>query len=97
MNTKESPHGPVDRLVRRLREAAKNGALPIGEAWNLIDEAADAVEKLRQVLGDLLLWFPDEPSPPEWRFLAGEHGADEAVQAAREALDEDDEDDEVTP
>lgn len=74
-------------LVGRLREAAKNGALPIGEAWNLMDEAADAVEKLRQVLGDLLSWIPDKPSPPEWRFLTGEHGADAAVQAAREALD----------
>lgn len=31
-----------------LREAAKNKALSIGEAWNLLDGAADYIETLRE-------------------------------------------------
>ena len=33
-------------LVSRLRDMAENKALPIGEAWNALDEAADALEAL---------------------------------------------------
>ena len=43
-------------------------------------------ENLRTVLFDLLSWFPEKPSPPEWRIEAGERGADDAVQAARDAI-----------
>ena len=43
-------------------------------------------EMLRTALYDLLSWFPEKPSPPEWRIEAGERGADDAVQAARDAM-----------
>lgn len=38
---------------------------------------------LREALNDLLSWFPDKPSDPEWRIAAGVYGADEAVSVAR--------------
>jgi hypothetical protein len=44
------------------------------------------IAKLEEVLGDLLSWFGDRPSDPEWRLKAGEHGADDAVQEARAVL-----------
>ena len=44
-------------LVQRLRIAARNKALPIGEAWNLLDESADNIEiiinKLEHVISEL--------------------------------------------
>jgi hypothetical protein len=50
--------------------------------------AADAeIERLRAALRDLLSWFPDEPTEPEWRLKAGEYGADDALEAARAALE----------
>jgi hypothetical protein len=50
------------------------------------DRLAAEVERLRAALRDLMTWFPDKPSPPEWRLPGGEYGADEAVAAARAAL-----------
>lgn len=44
------------------------------------------VAELEEVLGDLLSWF-DKPSEPEWRIKAGPYGADDAVEAARTALE----------
>ena len=35
----------VERLVMRLREAANNASLEIGDAWNMLDEAADELER----------------------------------------------------
>jgi hypothetical protein len=46
------------------------------------------IQRLREALEDLLSWFPEKPSPPEWRLRAGEHGADDAVSFARAALSE---------
>lgn len=48
--------------------------------------ALSEVKRLREALGDLLTWFPEKPSPPEWRLKAGDNGADEAVEFARAAL-----------
>ena len=45
------------------------------------------VEALRSALTDLLSWFPEKPSDPEWRIKGGEQGANDAVAAARAALD----------
>lgn len=36
----------LDALVMRLRKAATTDDLAIGDAWNLLDEAADAIEKV---------------------------------------------------
>ena len=36
----------LDALVMRIRSAANNKSLAIGDAWNLLDEAADAIEKV---------------------------------------------------
>ena len=54
----------------------------------LADRAAQAerMARLEEALGDLVSWFPDEPSKPEWRIAAGEYGADDAISAARRAL-----------
>lgn len=40
----------IDELVVRLQSAARNKALDIGTAWNLLDEAADALEKVFNML-----------------------------------------------
>ena len=48
---------PVERLVMRLRDAASNASLEIGDAWNLLDEAAYEIErlqKLRDVVTDYI-------------------------------------------
>jgi hypothetical protein len=37
-------------LVERLGKAACNPKLPIGEAWNLLDEASAEIERLRAAL-----------------------------------------------
>jgi hypothetical protein len=42
----------------------------------------EAVEA-KQVLADLMSWFPEKPAPAEWRFAAGQYGADDAVATAR--------------
>ncbi len=39
--------------------------------------------ELRSALDDLLSWFPDKPSDPEWRLKGGQQGADDAVAHAR--------------
>lgn len=43
-------------------------------------------DALRAAFDDLLSWFPDKPSQPEWRIKAGEHGADDALDAGRALL-----------
>lgn len=42
---------------------------------------------LREALADLLSWLPDKPSPSEWRLESGPNGADDAIEAARAAID----------
>jgi hypothetical protein len=42
--------------------------------------------ELRSALHDLLTWFPDRPSPPEWRLRGGTQGADDAVEHARNLI-----------
>jgi hypothetical protein len=44
---------------------------------------------LKAALNDLISWFPDKPTEPEWRIKAGEYGADDAIAAARAALQKD--------
>jgi hypothetical protein len=43
-------------------------------------------ERLRVALGDLMSWFQDRPQQPVWILKAGQYGADDAVAAARAAL-----------
>jgi hypothetical protein len=50
------------------------------------DRLAAENARLRGALRDLMTWFPDKPSPPEWRLPGGQYGADEAVAEARAAL-----------
>lgn len=45
--------------------------------------------ELEMGLEDLLSWFPDKPSEPEWRIKAGNYGADAAVSIARSLLNKD--------
>lgn len=51
-------------------------------------EQAERIARLEAALADLLSWFPDAPSKPEWRIPAGEHGADDAITEARARLAE---------
>lgn len=78
-------------LVQRLRNillyegSGEESALP-EEAADRIDALKAENERLRSVFADLMSWFPDEPSPPEWRIEGGKYGADDAVADARAAL-----------
>lgn len=77
-------------IVHRLN--VKADMLTMGEriAWGsdsaIMREAAAEIEKLRGALSDLLSWFPDKPTEPEWRIKAGGHGADDAITEARATL-----------
>lgn len=61
---------------------------------NLLTEAADEiaslrarVEAMREALVDLMSWFPEKPSDPEWRIKGGKFGADDAVEHARSLVE----------
>lgn len=58
-----------------------------------IAERDAEVARLRGLLGDLVSWFPDEAPKPEYRIEAGDHGATDAVEAARAEFPEDQTDD----
>ena len=50
-------------------------------------QAADEIARLREALVDLVSWFDGGPSSyGPWIIKAGEFGADDAVHAARAAL-----------
>lgn len=46
MNGSEAGVSRLDRLVMRLGNAAENHALEIGDAWNLLQEAHDEIQRL---------------------------------------------------
>lgn len=46
--SRDDAKSPVESLVMRLRNAANDCALEIGDAWNLFDEAADKLEQLQE-------------------------------------------------
>ena len=61
---------------------------------NLLTEAADEIASLRArveglegALVDLMSWFPEKPSDPEWRIKGGKFGADDAVEHARSLVE----------
>lgn len=67
-----------------------NALKPTGcETARRLAAAEERVKVLEEALIDLMSWFPEKPSRPEWRIPAGEGGADDAVTAARAALQED--------
>ena len=44
----------MNALVGKLRRMAEDTALPIGEAWNALEEAADALEEAQACLRDAI-------------------------------------------
>ena len=83
-------------LVAELRDAARLNAGSLGpearaehRALTTIQSQAARIAELETVLEDLLSWFPDKPSEPEWRIKAGNYGADAAVSIARSLLNKD--------
>ncbi len=59
-------------------------------AWNHrahTDAQAARIAELERALKDLMSWFPAKPSDPEWRLRGELHGEDDAVEAARAALE----------
>lgn len=73
------------RYDTKQRDAWNAHAAAIAERDALAALIAER-DELRVALDDLMSWFPEKPSSPEWRFKAGEHGADAAVEAARAVL-----------
>lgn len=43
----------MNALVGKLRRMAEDKALPIGDAWNALDEAADALEQAQALIDRL--------------------------------------------
>jgi FtsZ-binding cell division protein ZapB len=76
----------VTVLERRLANVHDNNATlsaKLAEAERERDALKREAVEAQQVLADLMSWFADKPSPPEWRIAAGKYGADDAVAAAR--------------
>ena len=75
-----------ERLVAALADAKREKAgargLQIGTAEVLAAKEREC-EGLKVALADLVSWFPEKPSEPEWRLKAGAFGADDALAAAR--------------
>lgn len=71
------------RMVARIRELSTPPRDDHDKAVLLL---VASWEQQRQALEDLLSWFPEHPSKPEWRLPAGASGADDAVSHAREVL-----------
>ncbi len=94
MNKTDTSAEAVERLAKGLEDMARREPyLGTAGVSARAQDAADTLRALaaerytlREALADLMSWFPDKPSPPEWRFRGGEYGADEAVKAARAAL-----------
>lgn len=81
-----------DGLGLYLKQAFYDDDMPkkniaLRKAYDALSRQQAENERLREALGDLISWFPEKPSEPEWRIRAGERGADDAVEAARAALD----------
>ncbi len=75
----------VERLARDLWDPCSTVTSRLAAADALRALVAER-DRLRTALRDLMTWFPDRPSPPEWRLPGGKYGADEAVAEARAAL-----------
>ena len=77
-------------LSNRIRRGLEEKIDALRAENELLTKRAETAEanqtKAVEALGDLLTWFPQKPSDPEWRLKGGEHGADEAVAFARAAL-----------
>ncbi|ALH82918.1 hypothetical protein [Sphingopyxis macrogoltabida] len=73
----------VDHVNAHLREREVQR-----QGWSTDRESAMQwrIDLLETALGDLLSWFPDKPSDPEWRIKGGNYGADDAVEFARGTL-----------
>jgi hypothetical protein len=63
----EKDHRITD-LVARLRDVVPEEATSIGDMWNLIEEAADEIERMRKQLGVLavLILQNERTETTEW-------------------------------
>lgn len=75
----------VYAMLEAALVAHQNDDLPQAP-WPASGWALERIKVLEEALGDLMTWFPEEPSDPEWRIKGGASGADDAVAAARAAL-----------
>jgi len=76
----------MQTTISRLNRAAEQDRTRFVEVATNAHRLAAENAKLREALADLMTWFPDKPSAPEWRLPGGKYGADDAVEAARAAL-----------
>lgn len=72
----------LDRTIVKFADAQARATT----AEEQLEKAREENKRLRETLADLMSWFPDDPSEPEWRIKAGRYGADDAIEAARAAL-----------
>lgn len=72
----------IGEFIARWEDAADGVHMDADTAEALAREFK-RLKSVEEALTDLLSWFPDKPSDPEWRIKAGEYGADEALDHAR--------------
>lgn len=81
----------IERLEREKNQLEHDKRLALkwaSESDRELTTLRARVAKMEEALGDLLSWFPDCPSEPEWRLKAGRYGADDALAHARSLLTE---------
>lgn len=76
-------HTLVERL---LDDASDQPYTERHEAATRITALEAEKAELVEALNDLVSWFPEKPTDPEWRLRGGERGADDAVTHARATL-----------
>jgi hypothetical protein len=91
LDSERHPYGgDTIRALAAERDALRDDLLTLETCQAKViaerDRLAAENARLRGALSDLMTWFPDRPSAPEWRLPGGKYGADEAVAAARETL-----------
>jgi len=78
----------IARFGRWLRNTGFDGGVnsPPVKAHDALLRLRAENERLKEALDDLVSWFPETKPVPVWKIRAGEFGADDAVEAARNAL-----------
>lgn len=85
--TLEDDRRRIAGSLRRDRWLTKGEAEQIERAADEIASLRARVEVMREALVDLMSWFPEKPSDPEWRIKGGKFGADDAVEHARSLVE----------
>ena len=83
-------HDYAHWVMKGYKDSTNDMRLVVTALTEAADEIASLrarVEAMREALVDLMSWFPEKPSDPEWRIKGGKFGADDAVEHARSLVE----------